>query len=417
MSIAAGTFAAALEEVLEDWHELADGPILMSGMIGSRQGWFEVPYVECPAGLHELAAGVKPVPWTGNENRIFICPGLICRDAEDVPDVMRGEEVQIVGALSNISGTKSATICLPGTHSKHALVRSGQIERFLTHMTGEVFALLRDHSILGRLTTERRPNLDAFDDGLRRARQASGLAPPCIRCPHAGFDERVGCGKPDGLPFRHSHRSRADKLAAAATGADCWRSSPLRTVRKGIWRISGSKQKSFLPTWRRRGGFMRLESSSKGTPVTSFRTRLQRAPLIAILRGITADEAEPIGAALVEAGIEIIEVPLNSPAPFASIEKTCSHVRRRCAYRRRNRIAARTGRHRLRRRRASDRDAACGRYGHSTRQSTRPHLHSRLCDADGGLWGNLCRRGCVKAVSGGGEFAVGAESTACRVAA
>lgn len=174
MSIAAGGFANALEEAIEDWNELADGPILMSGMIGSRQGWLEVPYVECPAGLYELAAGVRPVP-SAKARPVFVCPGLICRDADNVADVMRGEEVQIFGALSSISTTQPAAVCLPGTHSKHALVRSGRIERFLTHMTGEVFALLRDHSILGRLTAERRPSLDAFDDGLRRSRQAAGL--------------------------------------------------------------------------------------------------------------------------------------------------------------------------------------------------------------------------------------------------
>jgi 2-dehydro-3-deoxygalactonokinase len=174
MAIAAGTFAAVLDEVLGDWHEPSDGLILISGMIGSRQGWFEVPYVDCPAGLHEIAAGVKRVATLGRRT-ICICPGLVCRDAEGVPDVMRGEEVQIVGALPNISEASSATILLPGTHSKHALVRNGRIERFLTHMTGEVFAILRDHSILGRLTTERHSNLDAFDAGVDRAQQPSGL--------------------------------------------------------------------------------------------------------------------------------------------------------------------------------------------------------------------------------------------------
>jgi len=174
MAIAPGAFATALEEVLEDWLQLSDDPILMSGMIGSRQGWLEVPYIECPAGLHELAAGTKPVPWTAPRN-LFICPGLVCRDDENIPDVMRGEEVQIFGALTGIREAESISICLPGTHSKHALVRNNRIERFLTHMTGEVFALLRDHSILGRLGTERRANLDAFDDGLRRAEQTSGL--------------------------------------------------------------------------------------------------------------------------------------------------------------------------------------------------------------------------------------------------
>jgi 2-dehydro-3-deoxygalactonokinase len=173
MSITGGAFAAALDEVLDGWNA-ADGPILMSGMIGSRQGWFELPYVKCPAGLHELAAGVRSVPACAKRT-VFICPGLICRDADGVADVMRGEEVQIFGALAGTGGMESVTICLPGTHSKHALIRHDRIERFLTHMTGEVFALLRDHSILGRLTSERRSNMDAFDDGLRRARQPSGL--------------------------------------------------------------------------------------------------------------------------------------------------------------------------------------------------------------------------------------------------
>src|SRR5215831_11318251 len=72
MSVAPGAFATALEEVLEDWLQLSDGPILMSGMIGSRQGWFEVPYVECPAGRHELAAGIKRVPWTTTKKCIHL---------------------------------------------------------------------------------------------------------------------------------------------------------------------------------------------------------------------------------------------------------------------------------------------------------------------------------------------------------
>ncbi len=174
MSIAPGTFAPVLEEVLGDWLEQSDRLILMSGMVGSRQGWFEVPYVQCPAGLHELAAGVKRLEWIGNRI-LSICPGLACRDADGVPEVMRGEEVQIMGVLPNISPRNSVSILLPGTHSKHALVQNDRIERFLTHMTGEIFALLRDHSILGRLASESRFDLDAFDAGIRRAQQPSGL--------------------------------------------------------------------------------------------------------------------------------------------------------------------------------------------------------------------------------------------------
>jgi 2-dehydro-3-deoxygalactonokinase len=173
MSIAGSDFETPLAEILADWNEVTDREILMSGMVGSRQGWVEVPYVPCPAGLSDLAAGLRPAPASGGR-RVRICPGLMCRDRNGVPDVMRGEEVQIFGALS-VSATNTATVCLPGTHSKHALVHDNTITGFSTHMTGEVFAVLREHSILGRLMAPRRTDLDAFDDGVRRARHQGGL--------------------------------------------------------------------------------------------------------------------------------------------------------------------------------------------------------------------------------------------------
>lgn len=174
MSIAGGDFNAVLDELLEDWNDPCDRPIMMSGMIGSRQGWVEVPYITCPAGLRNLADGVRSVP-AGGKRAVLICPGLVCRDADSVPDVMRGEEVQIFGALSVSASRDSATICLPGTHSKHAVVRGNAVEGFVTYMTGELFAVLRDHSILGRLMAQRRTDLNAFDEGVRRASQQSGL--------------------------------------------------------------------------------------------------------------------------------------------------------------------------------------------------------------------------------------------------
>jgi 2-dehydro-3-deoxygalactonokinase len=173
MSIAGSDFETPLAEILADWNEAPDREILMSGMVGSRQGWIEVPYVPCPAGLSDLAAGLRPAP-TSSDRQVRICPGIMCRDRDGVPDVLRGEEVQIFGALA-ISTRSTATICLPGTHSKHALVHDNTITGFTTHMTGEVFAVLREHSILGRLMAPRRTDLDAFDDGVRRARQQGGL--------------------------------------------------------------------------------------------------------------------------------------------------------------------------------------------------------------------------------------------------
>jgi 2-dehydro-3-deoxygalactonokinase len=174
MNVAAGGFAETLEAQLGDW--IDDTPIVMSGMIGSRQGWHEVPYAECPSGAADIARLMQPVAW-GNGRRAWIAPGLCCRDAAGVPDVMRGEETQIIGALAALPAGE-ATICLPGTHSKWVRWRDGQIIGFATAMTGEVFAVLRRHSILGRLMgADKDSSHDpgAFAAGLRRAGEPGGL--------------------------------------------------------------------------------------------------------------------------------------------------------------------------------------------------------------------------------------------------
>jgi 2-dehydro-3-deoxygalactonokinase len=144
----------------------------MSGMIGSRQGWLEVPYVASPAGLDQVAAGMRKVEWLGRIG--FVAPGLSTRDADNVPDVMRGEETQILGVLDSLP-VSGAWLCLPGTHSKWVEVKDGRIQRFATHMTGEAFAVLREHSILGRMMTASAHDPEWFDAGVRRAQQEGGL--------------------------------------------------------------------------------------------------------------------------------------------------------------------------------------------------------------------------------------------------
>ncbi len=142
----------------------------MSGMVGSRQGWLEVPYVNCPADLAAIAKGVRPVEWrTGS--RALICPGLTCRDADGVPDVMRGEEVQVMGALALNANEGVGAIFMAGTHSKHVRVEGYTIAGFATHMTGEVFAVLKAHSILGRTMEEAAGPGDAsvFAAGVKRS--------------------------------------------------------------------------------------------------------------------------------------------------------------------------------------------------------------------------------------------------------
>jgi 2-dehydro-3-deoxygalactonokinase len=139
-----GAFAAALAAILGDWSDIA-APRLACGMIGSRQGWVEAPYLACPADLGALAAALQ---WTP-DRALAIVPGVICRDAADVPDVMRGEETQILGARDAWPGRALAV--LPGTHSKWVNVDGGRIEGFTTYMTGELYAVLLRHSILGRM--------------------------------------------------------------------------------------------------------------------------------------------------------------------------------------------------------------------------------------------------------------------------
>ena len=172
LSVATGGFERALQDAVAPW--LADGErrILMSGMVGSRQGWVEAPYLPCPAATADLARALLPVPFGPAE--LLLAPGLSAADPAGVPEVMRGEEVQILGALGTAPG--HTTMCLPGSHSKWARVAGGRVERFSTHLTGEAFAALRGHTILGRLMEADAPHdPEAFRQGLLRSAEPGGL--------------------------------------------------------------------------------------------------------------------------------------------------------------------------------------------------------------------------------------------------
>jgi 2-dehydro-3-deoxygalactonokinase len=135
-------FATAYRRFVDDWPAL---PTLASGMVGSKQGWVEAPYVGCPGGFADVVAGLRATP----DDAVRIVPGIAWHMPGLAPDVMRGEETQIFGALD--ADDASGLFILPGTHSKWARVASGRIASFATYMTGEIFAVLRQHSILGRL--------------------------------------------------------------------------------------------------------------------------------------------------------------------------------------------------------------------------------------------------------------------------
>jgi 2-dehydro-3-deoxygalactonokinase len=171
--LAPGAHEAFLEAQIGDWaRRFPRLPIMLSGMVGSRQGWVEAPYVPCPAGAAEIAAALTTVPAT-RLGRVVVVPGLSVRDPGGAPDVMRGEETQILGAV-DASGRSDGLFVLPGTHSKWARVEAGRIVDFATFMTGEVFAALKDHTLLGRLMappsmTGAAAAADAFARGLAAA--------------------------------------------------------------------------------------------------------------------------------------------------------------------------------------------------------------------------------------------------------
>lgn len=176
LQVPEGDFAGTLTASVGDWLEREpDLPVLAAGMIGSRQGWREVPYVPCPAGLDELARGLTPVTGAGGR-MVHLVPGVArAADPTGFPDVMRGEETQILGA----SGAAGGQHCfvLPGTHSKWAWAEREHIARFATYMTGEVYACLVQHSILGRLMTGHDADPAAFEQGLARAHASAGDPP------------------------------------------------------------------------------------------------------------------------------------------------------------------------------------------------------------------------------------------------
>ncbi|NML43264.1 2-dehydro-3-deoxygalactonokinase [Ramlibacter sp. G-1-2-2] len=170
----AEAFEQALRRVAGEWLQ-PDLPVWACGMVGSQHGWREAPYAECPVALQELSRGA--VRADGSEGlRVRIVPGVCWRSGQDGADVMRGEEIQVAGLLATqLSLAARCRIVLPGTHSKWVEVRDGRILSFRTFMTGELFAVLKQHSVLGRLMASSTTfHAEAFDEGLTRARMAAG---------------------------------------------------------------------------------------------------------------------------------------------------------------------------------------------------------------------------------------------------
>ena len=172
MQVPNGDFGAAYASITAGWQAPGINAIA-SGMIGSANGWTLAPYRAAPASVADLSDALVNVPGT----TLHIVPGLATRG-----DVMRGEETQVLGALLlQPALNASSLLLLPGTHSKWVHIREGRVGDFTTYMTGEFFAVLRDHSILGRLSGSLHDGLrgtDAFALGVLAAKASNqGIAP------------------------------------------------------------------------------------------------------------------------------------------------------------------------------------------------------------------------------------------------
>jgi 2-dehydro-3-deoxygalactonokinase len=215
LTVATGQFEAVFKEHFGDWMQAPETLCLISGMAGSRQGWQEAPYCPCPAGFAELG---QHLLWM-QPGRIALVPGLSClgSDALHTPDVMRGEEVQIFGVLQ-LANRDSATLVLPGTHSKWVQVQSGRVTHFQTFMTGEVYALLSQQSILAK-TLDLNGAFDetAFLQGVDQSQTAGSVLHKIFAVRTLGLFERMSAAA---LPSYLSGLLIGEELRTHTLGAD-----------------------------------------------------------------------------------------------------------------------------------------------------------------------------------------------------
>lgn len=156
-------------------------PVIAAGMVGSSRGWIDVPYCEAPAGLADLAAGAHRC-----SDEVLLLPGLCLRNYEN-SDVMRGEEIQVLGALSKQLAEGRALFCQPGTHNKWIETSSNRIVDFATAMTGEVFSLLKAYSVLSEFLKAEAVDGAAFREGLVRGAGARDLLTALFQARAAGL--------------------------------------------------------------------------------------------------------------------------------------------------------------------------------------------------------------------------------------
>jgi 2-dehydro-3-deoxygalactonokinase len=229
LSVPPGAFPAAVAEIRSRLGEL---PLLLAGMIGSNRGWVEAPYVSCPAGIDDVVTGLA---WPAED--VAIVPGVSLLDGKRA-DVMRGEEVQLLGAVAAGLMPPDSHVWHPGTHNKWARMAGGRIRDFRTVMTGELFNLLKEHSILSDLLAMPAGGDEAFRMGVReglgdsdlqaelfavRARTLLGAAPREAAASYTsglliGSDARIGLRDHEGGSVIVMGRPELTALYAAALG-------------------------------------------------------------------------------------------------------------------------------------------------------------------------------------------------------
>ena len=169
MTTAAQTgFAKVLQSHLDTISAPDALPVIVCGMAGARQGWVEAGYIDTPTSLAAILTGAVSVP--GQSRDVRILPGLAQR-SQQVPDVMRGEETQLLGAIA-ADAKGEQLVCMPGTHSKWVRVLDGQVTGFSTFMTGELFDVITKHSILSHAVAgaaDMPPDTKAFEAALKTA--------------------------------------------------------------------------------------------------------------------------------------------------------------------------------------------------------------------------------------------------------
>lgn len=255
--------AAVLAEVTTDWRE-ENTPVVMAGMVGSNVGWKVAPYLSIPARFSSIGEQLTSVG-----DNIWIIPGL-CVSHDDNHNVMRGEETQLIGARTL---APSSLYVMPGTHCKWVQADSQQINDFRTVMTGELHHLLLNHSLIGAGLPPQENAVDAFAAGLERGLNAPAVLPQLfeVRASHV-----LGT-----LP----REQVSEFLSGLLIGAE------VASMRDYV-------------------AHQQVITLVAGTSLMQWQTKL---PLIAILRGITPDEALAHVGAVIDAGFDAVEIPLNSP--------------------------------------------------------------------------------------------------------